>query len=91
MYHISFKNISGETIALKKVEYNQSLLDVAMDNDVEVHSLCGGAGTCKKCKVRIIQGLNHIDYRDKEPTDSHYYACKCSLQKGAGIISIELL
>ena len=33
-----------------------SLFDAASWNGVAIDSTCGGYGTCKKCKVRIVEG-----------------------------------
>src|SRR4030042_3125694 len=34
----------------------QSLLDCARRSGIDLVSLCGGAGTCGKCKVQIVAG-----------------------------------
>ncbi len=39
-----------------KVEAEQSLLDAARTLSVELESVCGGAGVCGKCKVKIMEG-----------------------------------
>jgi uncharacterized 2Fe-2S/4Fe-4S cluster protein (DUF4445 family) len=36
-----------------KVPYNETLFEVAADAGVEVDTICGGNGTCGKCKVRF--------------------------------------
>lgn len=35
---------------------HQTLLEIAQDAGVELTSLCGGAGVCDSCKIRIIKG-----------------------------------
>ncbi len=39
-----------------KIEAEQSLLDAARTLSVELESVCGGAGVCGKCKVKIMEG-----------------------------------
>lgn len=39
-----------------EIEEGQNLLDVARTLGVELESLCGGAGVCGKCKVKIMEG-----------------------------------
>lgn len=35
---------------------NQSLLECARNLNVDIISLCGGAGTCRRCRIQIISG-----------------------------------
>ena len=36
---------------------NQSLLQVAQDLEIDLVSLCGGLGTCHRCKLQVLTGL----------------------------------
>ena len=52
----------GET----RVPSGTSVFDAASWNAIAIDSTCGGHGTCKKCKVRVIEGevpINTIDLR----------------------------
>jgi uncharacterized 2Fe-2S/4Fe-4S cluster protein (DUF4445 family) len=49
-----------------------NLFDAASWNGVAIDSTCGGHGTCKKCKVRILDGdtpISSLDVRAFTPTE----------------------
>ena len=49
-----------------------SLFDAASWNGVAIDSTCGGYGTCKKCKVRIVEGelpISSVDPRAFTPDE----------------------
>jgi uncharacterized 2Fe-2S/4Fe-4S cluster protein (DUF4445 family) len=49
-----------------------NLFDAASWNAVAIDSTCGGHGTCKKCKVRILDGdtpISSLDVRAFTPTE----------------------
>jgi uncharacterized 2Fe-2S/4Fe-4S cluster protein (DUF4445 family) len=49
-----------------------NLFDAASWNAVPIDSTCGGHGTCKKCKVRILEGetpISTLDIRAFSPTE----------------------
>jgi uncharacterized 2Fe-2S/4Fe-4S cluster protein (DUF4445 family) len=49
-----------------------NLFDAASWNAVAIDSTCGGHGTCKKCKVRIVDGdlpISSLDVRAFSPTE----------------------
>ena len=64
---------SGEDGAVKeaRVPAGTTLFDAASWNGVAIDSTCGGHGTCKKCKVRVVSGsaeLSPVDPRAFDPT-----------------------
>lgn len=53
-----------------RVPAGVSVFDAALWNGVPVDSTCGGHGTCKKCKVRIVDGdvpISRLDIRAFTP------------------------
>ena len=55
-----------------KVPPGVSLFDAASWNGVAIDSTCGGYGTCKKCKVRIVEGelpISSVDPRAFTPDE----------------------
>jgi uncharacterized 2Fe-2S/4Fe-4S cluster protein (DUF4445 family) len=64
----------GEDGAVKeaRVPAGTTLFDAASWNGVAIDSTCGGHGTCKKCKVRVVSGraeLSPVDPRAFEPDE----------------------
>ena len=39
------------------------VFDAASWNGIAIDSTCGGHGTCKKCKVRVVEGELPISHR----------------------------
>jgi uncharacterized 2Fe-2S/4Fe-4S cluster protein (DUF4445 family) len=57
---------SGEDHAIKeaRVLAGTTVFDAASWNGVAIDSTCGGHGTCKKCKVKVVSGSLPIDSVD---------------------------
>jgi ferredoxin, 2Fe-2S len=69
MYTIKFKfeQKGLEPITLTDVEDGQSLLELALKNDIELHHNCGGVCACTTCHIYIEKGMEYIDeISDKE-------------------------
>src|SRR5947209_14685506 len=65
---------SGEDRAVKeaRVLAGTTIFDAASWNGVAIDSTCGGHGTCKKCKVRIVSGevpISSVDPRAFTPDE----------------------
>lgn len=43
-----------------EVPVGSSLLEAALRANIDVASFCGGRGTCGKCKVQVIEGLENL-------------------------------
>jgi uncharacterized 2Fe-2S/4Fe-4S cluster protein (DUF4445 family) len=55
-----------------RVPAGTTVFDAASWNGIAIDSTCGGHGTCKKCKVRVLEGdvpVNPIDPRAFSPTE----------------------
>jgi uncharacterized 2Fe-2S/4Fe-4S cluster protein (DUF4445 family) len=53
--HLRFEQDDG-SVKEARVPAGTTLFDAASWNGVAIDSTCGGHGTCKKCKVRVIDG-----------------------------------
>ena len=55
MYTIQFKfeQAGLEPVILKEIKPGQSLLEVALSNDVELHHNCGGVCACSTCHLYV--------------------------------------
>ena len=66
-----FEQADGATKEAR-VPAGTTLFDAASWNGVAIDSTCGGHGTCKKCKVRVVAGsvpLSPVDPRAFEPDE----------------------
>ena len=55
-----------------RVPLGTTLFDAASWNGIAIDSTCGGHGTCKKCRVRVVSGavpLSSVDLRAFEPDE----------------------
>jgi len=54
---------SGRTA---RVAAGTSLLDAALDLDLQIETLCGGAGLCGRCRIRLMAGALPVTPADQE-------------------------
>ncbi|HPI00466.1 MAG TPA: 2Fe-2S iron-sulfur cluster-binding protein, partial [Chitinophagaceae bacterium] len=69
MYTITFKfEQKGLTpITLSNIEPDQSLLEVALNNNIDLHHNCGGVCACSTCHLYIEKGdICLVALTDKE-------------------------
>jgi uncharacterized 2Fe-2S/4Fe-4S cluster protein (DUF4445 family) len=79
----------GEDRAVKeaRVPAGTTLFDAASWNGIAIDSTCGGHGTCKKCKVRVVSGnseLSSVDPRAFSPDELRNgwrLACRAAAQE----------
>ncbi|TMM15715.1 MAG: DUF4445 domain-containing protein [Actinobacteria bacterium] len=80
---------SGEDRAVKeaRVLAGTTIFDAASWNGVAIDSTCGGHGTCKKCKVKVVSGSASISAVDpraftvEELKSGWRLACRASTQE----------
>ena len=53
---IKFEQKGLEPITLENVEAGQTLLEIALKNDIELHHNCGGVCACTTCHLYIERG-----------------------------------
>ena len=97
---INFEQKGLEPVLLKDIASGDSLLEVLLDNNIELHHNCGGVCACSTCHMYINKGDEHIEeLSDKEedfidrainPRINSRLGCQCELLPGEGIIEITL-
>ncbi|CAN5567102.1 hypothetical protein BH11BAC3_BH11BAC3_32430 [soil metagenome] len=102
MYTITYKfeQKGLSPITLENIEDGQSLLEVALINDIDLHHNCGGVCACSTCHVYVEQGDESLEeLSDKEedfidravnPRINSRLGCQCVLQEGDGNIVVTL-
>ena len=86
---ISFPEYSREVFALP----GTSLFECIARAGILIRTPCGGAGTCGKCKVKLIEGTlkSTADckkhFSDKEISEGYRLACRCFIESD---ISVEI-
>jgi 2Fe-2S ferredoxin len=102
MYKITFKfeQKGLEPITLENIASDQSILEVALINDIELHHNCGGVCACSTCHLYVEKGEQFIEeLSDKEedfidravsPRLNSRLGCQCQLLEGNGEIVVTL-
>ena len=102
MYTVTFKfeQKGLKTVTLENIEANQSLLEVALKNDINLHHNCGGVCACSTCHCYVDSGENHLEeLTDKEedfidrainPRLHSRLSCQCVLNDAGGNIIVTL-
>lgn len=102
MYTITYKfqQKGLEPITFSDVEDGQSLLEVALKNDINLHHNCGGVCACSTCHVYVDKGdefLEELTDREEDfidravsPRINSRLSCQCVLQEGDGEIVLTL-
>lgn len=102
MYKIkfNFEEKGQGAITLENVAAGQSLLEIALSNDIELHHNCGGVCACTTCHLYIEKGMEHIDeLSDREedfidravnPKLNSRLGCQSLLLDGDGEIEVTL-
>ena len=102
MYTITFnfEQKGLEPITLTDIEPGQSLLEVALKNDIDLHHNCGGVCACSTCHLYVNEGEDLVEeLSDKEedfidrainPRLNSRLGCQCILQDGDGTVRVTL-
>ena len=100
MYTIrfNFEQKGLEPKVLENVEPGQSLLELALKNDIELHHNCGGVCACTTCHLYVQAGMEHIDeITDREedfidravnPRLNSRLGCQSLLLDGSGQLEV---
>jgi 2Fe-2S ferredoxin len=102
MYTVTFKfeQRGLEPVTINDVEPDQSLLEVALKNDIELHHNCGGVCACSTCHLYVDKGEDFLEeLSDKEedfidravnPRLNSRLGCQCVLNDEDGVIEVTL-
>ena len=97
---INFEQKGLEPVTLENVEPDQSLLEVCLDNDIELHHNCGAVCACSTCHLYVNKGMDYLEeISDKEedfidravnPRINSRLGCQCVLLDDDGEVEITL-
>ena len=103
MYTIiyKFEQKGLEPVTLTNISPNQSLLEVALENNIELHHNCGGVCACSTCHLYVDDGdmfLEELSDREEDfidravnPRINSRLGCQCVLQTGKeGHVTVTL-
>jgi 2Fe-2S ferredoxin len=97
---VKFEEKGQLPVTLENIEPGQTLLEVLLKNDIELHHNCGGVCACTTCHLYIEKGMNFIDeISDKEedfidraanPRLNSRLGCQSLLLEGGGEVEVTL-
>ncbi len=102
MYNVTYKfeQKGLAPVTIENVEPDQSILEIALKNDISLHHNCGGVCACSTCHVYVEQGEDYLpelsdreeDFIDRavNPKLISRLGCQCVLEIGAGDIVVTL-
>lgn len=99
--NVKFEQKGVEPTSISTSAIGDSLLEVLLDNNIELHHNCGAVCACSTCHLYIDKGEEFVEeLSDKEedfidravnPRINSRLGCQCILQKGeGGVIDITL-
>lgn len=97
---INFEQKGVASLTVADVESDQSLLEVCLDNDIDLHHNCGAVCACSTCHLYINKGMDYLeeisdreeDFIDRaiSPRINSRLGCQCVLLNGDGEIEVTL-
>lgn len=102
MYTIqfNFEEKGLPPVKIAQCEEGDSILEVALKNNIRIHHNCGGVCACSTCHVYIEQGADALEeLSDKEedfidrarnPKLNSRLSCQCVLLQGSGHIEVTV-
>ena len=102
MYTIQFRfEQKGKSpITIENIAPGQSILEIALDNDIELHHNCGMVCACSTCHLYLEKGTEYVpeitdreeDFIDRarNPRINSRLGCQCVLEEGSGLLEVTL-
>ena len=102
MYTVTFRfeERGREPVILTNIHDDQSLLEVALKNNIDLHHNCGGVCACSTCHLYVNKGEEYLEeLTDKEedfidravnPRLNSRLGCQCVLLSDSGDIDVTL-
>ncbi len=97
---INFEQKGAQPVTLTNIESDQSLLEVCLDNDIDLHHNCGAVCACSTCHLYVNGGMDYLeeisdreeDFIDRaiSPRINSRLGCQCVLLDGDGEIEVTL-
>ena len=98
--NIKFEQKGLDPVSLTNIGSGDSLLEVLLDNNIDLHHNCGGVCACSTCHLYLEKGEEYVeelsekeeDFIDRaiSPRLNSRLGCQCVLQDGEGVINITL-
>ena len=98
--HFNFDQKGLSPITIENVAPDQSILEVALANDIELHHNCGMVCACSTCHIYLERGDQFVpELNDREedfidrarnPRINSRLGCQCILEDNTGTIEVTI-
>ncbi len=98
--NIKFEQKGVDPVTLQNIKDGDSLLEILLDHNIELHHNCGAVCACSTCHLYVDKGMEFLEeLNDKEedfidravnPRINSRLGCQCVLQSGSGEIMCNL-
>jgi ferredoxin, 2Fe-2S len=97
---LNFEEKGVAPVVFNDVEPGQTMLELALKNDIELHHNCGGVCACTTCHIYVVKGMEYLEeITDKEedfidravnPRLNSRLGCQSLLLDGDGEIEVTI-
>ncbi|RYZ29470.1 MAG: 2Fe-2S iron-sulfur cluster binding domain-containing protein [Chitinophagaceae bacterium] len=97
---INYKSAGIEQQMIQRGQPGQTLLELCLDNQIDLHFNCGGVCSCSTCHILINTGENYLEEKSKREMDfikrarnakpNSRLACQCLLLNDEGEIEMTI-
>ena len=87
-------------MVLENVQPGQSLLELCLTNEIDLHFNCGGVCSCSTCHIMLQRGEKFLEEKSRREFDfvkrarnaqaNSRLACQCILLEGEGEIELTI-
>ena len=98
--HFKFEQKELDPVTIENVAPGQSILEVALENNIELHHNCGMVCACSTCHIYLEKGEEYVpEISDKEedfidrarnPKLNSRLGCQCILEEEDGEIEVTI-
>ncbi len=98
--HFKFEEKDIQPITIENCEPDDSILEVALKNNIALHHNCGGVCACSTCHIYLESGEEFVEeISDKEedfvdrarnPKLNSRLSCQCVLLEGDGVLEVTI-
>ena len=96
----NFEQKDLQPVIIEQCSPDDSILEIALKNNIQLHHNCGGVCACSTCHIYLAQGEQHVEElsdreedfidRARNPKLSSRLSCQCVLLDGEGTINITI-
>ena len=97
---LNFQQKGLGPVTLSNIEAGDTILELALKNDIELHHNCGGVCACTTCHIYVNKGMEHLEeLSDKEedfidravsPRLNSRLGCQSLLLDGDGEVEVTI-